>query len=690
MEKNKRELAMWFNKLSKILVPGLLAPGLVHALGMGDIAIQSYLNEPLQAVIPLRADSVTDVEDLRLRMASPTYFDRFGIVRSTLHDGIRFAVEKRGRDWVIRVSSREAIREPYLSFPLEALWRDGELIREYTVFIDPRPQARASTAGRSPSPAAQPQTAQPRTEVSTRERYGPVTRGETLWPIANRLKPQGVSTEQMMMALLRANPKAFRNGNVNNLKAGAVLRIPTLDEITSRTRQQARQAFREQTSAWRAQTAGQRTPPPDSRASEAPSARELAQPIEEKSELRILGKATDETAAATTEAPVDTTSDVEKQLLLTLENTEATRLEFTALRDQVRQMQEQMAQMRELLLLKERQIAALEAVKPAPVAPPVALELPNTRSAPQPAPIEPRPVAVAQPVRSPVDRAQDFLLQWWTLLAAAVLAMLGILLGLLLARRMEAGAASVSLTVRGDQPTAAARPYADDVARYSSAGGAAAAASAQPAKASSVPMEPVSLAEASPQPAGTASRPRVEPTGSTASRWSEPAGPDDSLELGDLDLGTAAGGVSDDEIESWVRDLEAEVEHEGADRDRGGDRFARRARAADTDLDVPLNVDPLEGLAGPDEDSELEAISVMQELLVDTESSQQDEPGSETLGRSEFDGEPEAVELKLELARAYIEIGDVDGARDILGEIVEDSMSGEQKEEAKTLLEALR
>lgn len=57
-----------------------------------------------------------------------------------------------------------------------------------------------------------------------------VRRGDTLGQIASSRKPRGVSLDQMLVAILQANPDAFVDGNINRLRAGAVLKMPTKEQ----------------------------------------------------------------------------------------------------------------------------------------------------------------------------------------------------------------------------------------------------------------------------------------------------------------------------------------------------------------------------------------------------------------------------------------------------------------------------
>lgn len=89
--------------------------------------------------------------------------------------------------------------------------------------------------------------------VEIGDRYGPVAPTEALWSIANRLRPEGaVTVQQMMMALLRANPNAFFHDNVNWLKRGHILRLPAASELRALSAREALLAIKSQNDLWRA------------------------------------------------------------------------------------------------------------------------------------------------------------------------------------------------------------------------------------------------------------------------------------------------------------------------------------------------------------------------------------------------------------------------------------------------------
>ncbi len=272
-----RALARWG------ALPLLVAPFGAWALGLGDIELRSTLNQPFNANIALVSATPEELEGLRVSLASPDTFARYGLERPAFLSALDFTVTRdaSGRD-VVRVSSRQAMTEPFVTLLVEASWSRGRLLREYTVLLDPpvllpsqaapapvqpaesfapqpgagavdRPAA-AAPAPQPAAPAVQPPAAQPAPAPAPQlaaGTYGPVQRAETLWSIASQLQPQGVTLNQMMVALYEANPNAF-DGNMNMLRAGAVLRIPETQTLTARSATAAQQEFARHLDDWRA------------------------------------------------------------------------------------------------------------------------------------------------------------------------------------------------------------------------------------------------------------------------------------------------------------------------------------------------------------------------------------------------------------------------------------------------------
>ena len=142
-----------FTRLSLLFV--LLLSSEVWAIGLGDIQLNSALNEPLRAQIVLISASPDELTDLSVSLASPETFARYGIDRPFYLQGLEFhVVSADAGGSAIQIRSRSPITEPFLTFLVEATWSSGRLLREYTVLLDPptyaAPMARPAPAVEAP------------------------------------------------------------------------------------------------------------------------------------------------------------------------------------------------------------------------------------------------------------------------------------------------------------------------------------------------------------------------------------------------------------------------------------------------------------------------------------------------------------------------------------------------------------
>lgn len=210
-------------------------------LGLGDLTLNSYLNEPLSAQVQLLEAEALDENDVHVGLASESEFARLGVNRDFYLTKIVFEIQAGEDGKTVLMSTDTPLREPYLDFIIEARWPDGRLLREYTVLVDlpPRPQPVAEPASATPSQQATAGNAEGAGgETKTREydravadRPAPggrylVTNTDTLWRIASDAAAPGVSVEQTMLEIVAANPAAFQGGNINGLKSGYVLQLP--------------------------------------------------------------------------------------------------------------------------------------------------------------------------------------------------------------------------------------------------------------------------------------------------------------------------------------------------------------------------------------------------------------------------------------------------------------------------------
>jgi pilus assembly protein FimV len=295
------------DKLRIALAVALVAvAGPAAALGLGQIQVKSRVDQPLLAEIPIISSDPGELEQLQARLASPETFRRIGLEPPTgAAADLQFAValDARGNP-VIRVTSSAPVSQPLVTFLVEVDWGAGRLVREYSALLDtPRtvsapaqppieaptlapsnvierpaevaaqpepPPADAAAAPEAapadpdavavaPAPAAEPLAAAPAAapaDITPAPDIAndalSVQRGQTLSEIAAQTGGRGYTLDQAMLALLRANPDAFIRGNINLLKAGAVLRMPDATEISQLSAGEAAVVVHDQIEQWRA------------------------------------------------------------------------------------------------------------------------------------------------------------------------------------------------------------------------------------------------------------------------------------------------------------------------------------------------------------------------------------------------------------------------------------------------------
>ncbi|WP_233201149.1 FimV/HubP family polar landmark protein [Chromobacterium alticapitis] len=187
-----------------------------------------------------------EMDAVRVGLASMETFQALNVDYASALSTLRFALNPGAKGATIRVSSTRPINDPYLRFVVEAKAPSGRSVREYTVLLDP---ANYTPGGQSivqdaPSyadsdqasrykaaPAAKPAQAAP-AELRVKQ-------GATLRALAQKVKPRGASLRQAMAALALANPDAFDPADINHPKAGSVLTVPSPRKIKAVTAEQA-------------------------------------------------------------------------------------------------------------------------------------------------------------------------------------------------------------------------------------------------------------------------------------------------------------------------------------------------------------------------------------------------------------------------------------------------------------------
>lgn len=357
------------------------------ALGIGGLSTQSALNQPFVGEIELFDVRPDQLDTVKASIAPAEAFEKAGVERYHFLTGLSFApqVSSRGAP-VIQVSSREPIREPFLDFLVEVVWPTGRVVRAFTVLLDPpATTTRGAPAVTPPAvtgparverPATPPSPSVPPPASSTREAapprptaparapvapgpdgfpmsVGPVRPGGGLLRLARGVADPGATLEQAALALYRNNQDAFIGGDINRLRVGQTLIIPSRAELLALD---PADAERELAAALRGE-AVRRAPLTDSAMPEVAEATE--------GRLRIAGAAApgpvepvpgviDESLPSP--EPPSAGRDLEQELLLVMEANESARQETDELRKRVRELETQLADLQALVLLRTSEI----------------------------------------------------------------------------------------------------------------------------------------------------------------------------------------------------------------------------------------------------------------------------------------------------------------------------------------------
>ncbi|MFN3702679.1 FimV family protein [Thermomonas sp.] len=405
----------------------LLAAGNAWALGLGQIQVKSKRNQPLLAEIPIVSTTPGELAALRARLASPDTFRRVGLAPPTgIASDLQFSLgsDSKGRP-VIRVTTLRPVEQAELNFLIEVDWGAGRLVREYSALVDApntagavlppdvqAPQTPAPAVVQRPSPmpgdtapaavplpdkpvvppamAPAPAPAEPAAPSiaiaplpATRPayvpapapaasadpaEYGPVKRGESLSKIASGLGlRREFSLDQTMLALLQANPDAFLGDDVNRLRSGAVLRVPSREDVARIAPEEAAQVVRQQMRQWRQSRRAVRQP------DAAPAVARAAAPAKPAASKPATAPAAASAAAKPTASPATAAPRQEARLQIVppsgpgkaTGNKSGTSAggEGSMLQQELRQRDEDIAaKSAEISELKER-LAALEKLK---------------------------------------------------------------------------------------------------------------------------------------------------------------------------------------------------------------------------------------------------------------------------------------------------------------------------------------
>ncbi|MDQ8037368.1 MAG: FimV/HubP family polar landmark protein [Pedobacter sp.] len=337
-----------------LLSVGVMLPGLGHALAVSDLKTKSALGEPFWGEVELSEINDLNADEIKVSLATQEDFERVGVERVYFLTDLKFdvIVNPAGRSYV-KITTVKPVREPYLDFVVRVAWPGNASLRELTALLDPpvgtadtapadinqavssAPADAAPVAAPLPEVAAAPDTtvaapadaappapapvftpapvaqspkkspaATPSPVPSVAADSYRTQSGDTMSKIASQFRPADASSAQTMVAIQRANPSAFGNGNINQLKRGQVLRIPSESEIREVSAREAVASVREQSEAWRGAAASAPAKPAlEAQQVDATAKAEVkapAAPAEVKPEMKLLGAQAGKNGAAAT------------------------------------------------------------------------------------------------------------------------------------------------------------------------------------------------------------------------------------------------------------------------------------------------------------------------------------------------------------------------------------------------------
>ena len=363
----------------------------VQALGLGDVQLNSGLNEPLDAEIKLLNTGDLNASQIIVKLASPEDFARAGAERGFFLTNFKYKTKLDGQGGgVVKITTKPLVREPYLNFLLEAKWPSGKLVREYTLLVDlpvfkstntaprvtnaPAQNSTAATAGgqgqsaqqRKTTPKFTSRTSAPGQQASTNDGTVTTRKNDTLWNLALDVRPtRSIAPQKVMVAMQALNPDAFINNNINLLKTGAVLRIPSLEDIERIDSDRAQAAVAEQNEQWRS-------------ASESGAERQLdATPVRSEPEVATaadsgrLRLTTSNNDDATGSGGTDSEAEgdgLAVQLLAAEESVEKANAENIELRSKVDGLEAELLELKNKLEIRDSSLANLQNSKPEPAA----------------------------------------------------------------------------------------------------------------------------------------------------------------------------------------------------------------------------------------------------------------------------------------------------------------------------------
>ncbi len=392
---------------SAIILAGAMNAAHVSALGLGELTMHSALNQPMEAEIKLL--NVGDLADnqILVGLASRQDFEKSGVERNFFITNLKFEVQVDGRgNGVIKIKTHRLVNEPYLNFVVEARWPAGKLLREYTALMDlpiytegvdtavnlgsasPEDMKQVMANQEEAKQEEQPKKSEPPVATSAAlaesiskespesprapdmkptvptakktptthyqgETYR-IKRNDTLWAVAQKVKPsEQVSIQQTIVALQKINPDAFIRNNINLVKAGSVLRLPSERQVQDINVRQALRDIAEQNEKWKSGMADVQL---DATAKGAAPKKPI---FTQEGRLKLSSAKTGHVAQADA-AAAGGKEALQSALAVSQENLDKVERENEELLEKNTQLQERLEDFERLIQLKDDQLAVMQ------------------------------------------------------------------------------------------------------------------------------------------------------------------------------------------------------------------------------------------------------------------------------------------------------------------------------------------
>lgn len=434
---HKKILRLSF-KASILAIALAVLPIGANAAGLGRITVLSALGEPLRAEIELTA-SRDELSSLSARLASHDAFKQAGIEFVPALSSVKLVVDKRvsGKP-VIRLTTDRPINEPFLDLLIELNWTAGRLVREYTFLLDPAPEVLARRPVTAPvskldaetaaqaSPVSPPRQPEMRATVPMGEKQqarkaeeprpaGDVQRrevkkGEYLRKIAAEAQYDGVSLDQMLVAIFSSNRDAFVGNNMHRLKAGKILNIPDRDAVAAIDAREARKTISVHTADFNAYrqklaSAAAGAEAPMEEAAKQVAAGRIGAKVEDKVPAAAEGK--DQLKVSKADAAMDTRAAQGKIAALE-EDLVAKEKALKEAQSRQAELEKNLTELQKLVELKNRNLAELQKQAAAKAVPPP--PVPEMKQPESPTPVkaaETAPAAPAAPAAAVADKPAE-------------------------------------------------------------------------------------------------------------------------------------------------------------------------------------------------------------------------------------------------------------------------------------------